>query len=457
LIQYAKKPDRCNGERMTTETRESTRVFIVITTFHPIVGGSETQALLQGRRLRQLGLEATILTFRHNKSWAEYDEIDGLPVMRVGGLLLGRRERLPRIFQKVLYIVALSVMGWKVWRYRHRYDVLHVYALNLVALPTAFACFLSGKPMVVAVRCANSGTEEAYSPMPDVYGEPRAVGDLEDLDRLGKPVKRLTRFLLQRIHAVIVILSTRMQEYLVCHDFTFPDIDRTFRAAAYPIAQPLLIPNGVDTTRFFPSSLEASHSQTVICMARLTYQKGIDVLLQAWHFVHKELPEARLIIAGTGPLQTQLADMVQTLRLGESVKFVGLQRNVAELLHRGSIATLPSRWEGMPNAILEAMACGLPVVATRVSGSEDVITHEVNGLLVEPEDSQALAQALSALLRDPARASAYGKAARETIEQNYSLEHITNTYVELYQRMAGYGGFVPRSKSSESHLTEEKI
>src|SRR5262249_42375587 len=161
------------------------------------------------------------------------------------------------------------------------------------------------------------------------------------------------------------------------------------------------------------------------------------VLLQAWHLVHKEFPGARLIVAGAGPLQAQLAWMVKALHIEDSVEFVGLQSDIPAVLRQGSIATLPSRWEGMPNAVLEAMACGLPCVATRVSGTEDIITHGVNGLLVEPEDYQAMAQALLVLLRDPVLTSAYGKAARERIEQDYSLEHITGIYLELYRRMVG--------------------
>lgn len=436
-------------EKNEGKNMRNTRVFIVIATFYPSVGGAEKQALAQGRSLRQRGLDATIVTFRHDKSWARYDIIDGVPVIRIAGLFLGRRAGFPRILQKVLYFIALIAMGCMLWHYRQRYDVLHVYQLNLLTLPTALACYLSGKPMVVAVRCAGSGRKEppqhqvslmagpldTHDPMLNVYEETRAEGDLDDLRRLGKPVIRFTRSLLQRIHAVVVILSTRMQEYLASHDFTFPNAGMDVGAAAYPCPQPLLIPNGVDTSRFHPPTEDALHSQTVVCTARLCYQKGFDVLLQAWHAVHKELAEARLIIAGIGPLQAQLAYMAEALDLGGSVEFAGLQSDVVGVLHRASIATLPSRWEGMPNAILEAMACGLPCVATRVSGTEDIITHEVNGLLVEPEDSQALAQALLALLRDPSRSSAYGKAARERIEQNYAVEHITDIYVELYERM----------------------
>ncbi len=93
----------------------------------------------------------------------------------------------------------------------------------------------------------------------------------------------------------------------------------------------------------------------------------------------------------------------------------------------------------MPNALLEAMACGLPCVATRVSGSEDIIQHGVNGLLVESEDYRDMAQALLTLLHDPLLAQKYGQAARKTVERHYSLEQVMDRYVELYQRIAGNG------------------
>jgi len=93
----------------------------------------------------------------------------------------------------------------------------------------------------------------------------------------------------------------------------------------------------------------------------------------------------------------------------------------------------------MPNALLEAMACGLPCVATRVSGSEDIIQHGVNGLLVGSEDYQGMAQALLTLLHDRLLAQKYGQAARETVERHYSFEQVVDRYVELYQRIAGDG------------------
>jgi len=230
--------------------------------------------------------------------------------------------------------------------------------------------------------------------------------------------------LLIQTRAVVVILSTRMKEYLATHDLLLPGVQ--------------LIPNGVDIGRFHPIYDEAmlkTRENTVVCVSKFRYEKGNDVLLQAWHIVHKELPQARLILVGGGPLQKQLQRMAEALQITESIEFVGLQSDVPAQLHQAAIAILPSRWEGMPNALLEAMSCGLPCVATRVSGSEDIIRHGVNGLLVEPEDYQEMAQALLLLLRNPELTQTYGDSARATIETHYSLEHVTDNYVELYQML----------------------
>jgi glycosyltransferase involved in cell wall biosynthesis len=429
---------------ISNEEREvsNPRIYIAIPTFHPQVGGAETQTLAQARNLCERGYAATVITFRHKKMWLPGEVIQGVPVIRVAGALLGGREKLPRPIQRLLYLLALLVMGWTLWRQRQCYDVLHVCQLGLLTLPAAIVCRLTGKPMlIVIISAAGSGlgkVTKSHGKASLIAGPPGATtswlqagrqtligGDLEGLERLGRPVVRLVRSLLHRTHTPIVILSSRMRGYLAAHDFDLPDVQ--------------LISNGVDITRFEPAHADTStggREQVVVCVSKLRYEKGIDVLLQAWCLVHQQAPQARLIIVGSGYLQTQLECMAKELGIANSVEFTGLQSDIPAQLHRGSLTVLPSRWEGMPNALLEAMACGLPCVATRVSGSEDIIQHGVNGLLVESEDYQGMAQALLTLLHDPVLAQRYGQAARETVERHYSLERIMDRYVELYQRIA---------------------
>lgn len=420
------------------------RIYITIASFHPLVGGAEIQARGHSAHLRRRGHEVTVVTLRHERTWPASDVLDGVPVLRVGGRPLWGRSELPRPLRKLAYLFGLLALGWTLWRHRQRYDILHVYQLTLVTLPAAVVCLLTGKSLVVVV-CSTGpgigpGTELAMqekvtllsgpldpsTPWLQVDARTAMPGDLVALEQLGQPAVRCTRWLLRRIDARLIVLSSRMQTYLALHHFDLPGT--------------LLIPTAVDTTRFAPACPIPSVDErtgVVICIAKLRYEKGIDVLLHAWRLVHEQAPHARLIIVGDGSIREQLERLTQVLGIAESVEFTGLQSDIPVQLRRGSIAVLPSRWEGLSNALLEAMACALSCVATRVSGSEDVIQHGINGWLVEPEDYRGMAQALLRLLHDPALAQQYGCAARRTIEQHYSFTQITDRYLELYQSLVG--------------------
>ncbi len=419
------------------------RIYIVIGTFHPLVGGAENQALAQAIKVKERSFEVTVVTFRHDSKWARREIVENIPVQRVAGILLGKRGKLPELLQKFLYVLALAAMGWTLWQQRHRYDVLHVHQFNKLILPVALACWLARKPIIIVVHSTGREKSERDSNRLSLLAGPLesalpwlrvdaprsswAGGDVADIERLGKLVMFFTRSLLVYMRAVPVVISSRMKDYLAHYHFHLPGTQ--------------LIPNGVDITRFQPGYLAHSpqeRASTVICVARLSYEKGIDVLLQAWYLV-QQVPDlkARLLIVGSGPHETQLKLLAQELGIADSVEFAGMQSDIPLYLHRSSIAVLPSRWEGMPVALLEAMACGLACVATRVSGSEDIIQHRVNGLLVEPEGYQAMACALLTLLQNPQLVKEFSEEARQTVEKQYSLERITDSYIDLYRRCAG--------------------
>lgn len=405
------------------------RIVIVIATFYPHVGGAEHQALLQCQALRSWGYEATIVTLRHKRAWPRHDVVEGAPVLRVGGALLGDRERLPTPLRRLAYLLGVLSMGWVLFRLRRNYDLVQLYRLTAIILPVAFVCGVINKPLITVLCSASSSREisaESAEPF-TASGSRERNGDLESLAYLGKPVIGLTRFLLRRARAAMWVLSERMKGDLVAYHF--------------PTAGSRVVPSILDLERFHPADSAPRPPQTsqiILFFGRLVYPKGVDVLLRAWGRVRQEASvrlRARLIIAGEGPLRAEYEQLAQSLGVMDSVEFVGLQRDIVPWLHRSDVVVLPSRWEGMPNAVLEAMACGLPCVATRVSGSEDLIQDGVNGLLVEPDDDEALASALLSLLRDPALCQQYGHAARSTVEERYSLDYVTGMYLELYQQV----------------------
>lgn len=414
------------------------RICIAISTFHPLVGGAETQTLAQCQRLIETGYPTWVITFHHKQIWSPYDRVNGVPIRRVAGALIGKREKLPRIVQRSLYFLAMLVMAITIWRERNNFDILQVCQFSLLVLPLALICYIAKKPMTIIVISAGaekpSKTSEAAklvagpldpnTPWLRVDGKTWIDGDLYGLQSAGTIVVKITRWLLKQVRAVVIVLSTRTESYLKKNGFDLPGTQ--------------IIPNGVDTTRFQPAPPKRELDQrakTVICVSKARYEKGLDVLLQAWYIVHKHVPEAHLVIVGNGPVQPQLEHMVNALNIEQSVEFAGLQMDIPAQLHRGLIGILPSRWEGMPNALLEAMACGLACIATRVSGSEDVIQSGVNGLLVESEDYQGMAQALVTLLQSQELTLQYGAAAHALIEQSYTLDHVLNMYIQLYHNL----------------------
>ncbi len=171
----------------------------------------------------------------------------------------------------------------------------------------------------------------------------------------------------------------------------------------------------------------------VACVARLDPVKDLGTLLTAI----ASLPRAQLILVGDGPDRAALEARARELGIASRTNFLGFRADVNELLGAADVFALSSLTEGMSIAALEAMAAGLPVVATRVGGTPDVVEDGVTGILVPARDPGALAAALGPLLDDPARREALGGAGRERVRARFSLEATARRYLEAYDRFAG--------------------
>ena len=158
----------------------------------------------------------------------------------------------------------------------------------------------------------------------------------------------------------------------------------------------------------------------------------------------------RLHLVGDGIFRPQMERIAAELGIQDTVVFLGQRTDTIELLQQSWGFVLPSRWEGMPNALLEAMACGLPCIATRVSGSEDIISEECNGLLVEPEQPAEMALALRRIIEDSELAQRLGKEGRRCVVSDYQLTKLAEQSLELYRRLLK--GWVSRQKYSTHPL-----
>jgi glycosyltransferase involved in cell wall biosynthesis len=192
----------------------------------------------------------------------------------------------------------------------------------------------------------------------------------------------------------------------------------------------VVIPNGVAVP--VEASYERRGAPVIGTLARLARQKGLDVLLDAVAIVARDQPDVRLMIAGGGPLESELRAQAADLGLEHSVDFLGWVENGRSLLPTFDVFVLPSRWEGMPIALLEARAAGLPTVATDVGGAREVIDDGHDGWVVPPEDPEALAHALLDLVQDPAKREAWGRAARTHTAVVYGLPEMVRRTELLY-------------------------
>jgi len=177
----------------------------------------------------------------------------------------------------------------------------------------------------------------------------------------------------------------------------------------------------------------------VLAASRHEFQKGLDVLLEAWPRVKESIPEARLVVAGReGNLSPRLRALVEELDLSGDVSFLGARRDVPDLMTAADAFALPSRWEGFGSVLLEAMALGTPVVASDLPPVQEVLDD--CGRLVPPGDPLALAGTLIEVLRDRASALDRTRRARERFEDRFAMGRVARQMVDFYERALGARG-----------------
>lgn len=173
----------------------------------------------------------------------------------------------------------------------------------------------------------------------------------------------------------------------------------------------------------------------LINLSRFWPEKAHDVLVRGFHRIAQECPQARLWLAGVGPGEGEVRALVAALGLEPSVRFIGFQPDLPELLALVDIQVHPSHAEGVPLAVCEGMAAGLPIVATRVGGIPEVLRHDHSAVLVDPGNPEALARAVLGLIADPARQKSLGAAAQRFLREAYSLEVAAERVQALYEEM----------------------
>lgn len=224
------------------------------------------------------------------------------------------------------------------------------------------------------------------------------------------------------------------------------------RCAAEAIAEELRLPvsefevlaNGVDERRFAPTQDRLavrrrlglpSDGRVVLSVGNLKPVKGHDVLLEAIRSLGGAADGLCFVLAGKDYLDGDLQRWAGEHLGGRDVRFVGEQQEVLPWYQAADVFVLPSRWEGMSNALLEAMSCGLPAIATAVGGNGEVIQHERTGLLVRPDDAAELCSAIRLLANDEGRRAALGEAGQQDVHRRFSADGAVGAYAERYEEL----------------------
>jgi glycosyltransferase involved in cell wall biosynthesis len=365
------------------------RLLLVNYEFPPLGGGAGNATANFARELAALGHETHVLSSAY-RDLPRDETIDGYRIHRVP--TLRRAADHCTAFEMLIYMASACAAVTFTRRGRDWDGIIAFFGIP--SGPIAYlAAHRSRAPYIVSLRGA------------DVPGH-----QPEQLRRQHQLAGAVIRFLWQRATAV------------VANSAGLAETAKRF-APELPIA---IVPSGVNTDFFTPAA-EPLQTPHMLYVGRLSQEKGVDVLLQA---LARLTGDWQLSIAGDGPERPHLEAMA-----GPRVRFLGWQ-DKCELRKRyqeASIFVLPSRYEGMANVVLEAMASGLPVVATTVGGNAELIVPGETGRLVPPDAPDALAEALQPLLHDPELRIRYGRAGRTRVEQHFGWRATAEAYIQYIQ------------------------
>jgi glycosyltransferase involved in cell wall biosynthesis len=238
-------------------------------------------------------------------------------------------------------------------------------------------------------------------------------------------------------HLVVARLSGRWVQRHVCVSQAVREFSR--RETGLPENKLVVIPNGVDAQRFasaVPCPLEslglAPGRRAIVYVGRLEEQKGLAWLLEQMPRVLGPAPDYDLLLVGAGPQREPLMLAAERLGIGRRVHFAGYRPDVAEILAASDLLVLASEWEGMPNAVLEAMASGKPVVAANVDGVLEALGPAAVEQVFPPRDAEAFVRKVLAILDDPLLAARLGQQNQQRARQEFSLEAMVGAYQQLY-------------------------
>lgn len=367
------------------------RVLMFIQTLE--LGGSETQCVEVARQLKEEGYDVAVGCLRAGGPLKTKLNEMGLECVEfpVPGSLLR-----PNTIWQMLKLVAFIR--------RRKIRVVHTNDLysNLFAVPAAW---LARVPVIVSSR--------------------------RDLGRWWwyTPARRKILRRIQSLSTRVLVNSEAVRQELITREGFAPE-------------SIFVVYNGIDTEKFQPAKANrenllsgiSPNNKLIIMVANMhTGVKGHGDLIEAARTVREACPETRFVLAGDGEMRAFFEEQVRSMGLTDMFVFLGHRTDIPELISCCDIGVLASKTEGLPNAVLEYLAAGLPVVATAVGGVPEIIENEIHGLLIPPESPAALSTAIIRLLKDPQLREQLGRAGQERVQTRFNFSELLAGLRKMYE------------------------
>jgi glycosyltransferase involved in cell wall biosynthesis len=401
-------------------------VLMIVQSLPPLpAGGAEIQALRLSKKLVERGIEVLFVMPGVGKvrGKTEWEGIPGyalhsLPNYLLDILFFVKKKTKPRISKieyddasektdaiispigmgpRLRYLIFLRNVRAFLRARKNNIDIIHVHTIEWPAYVAALMGREFGKKVVIKDSTMNG-----------IYNILRYPS--------GKQKQQL---LITDGH--FVAMSTAIKSNLL--------------SAGVPLSSISTIPNGIDI-QVPAKSRTLRNLQKLIFVGNLYQQpaKGIDILLKAWPEVQEKCKNVQLLVAGEGDISAY-TEYARGKGIAGTVRFLGKQKDIGSLLDESDLFVLPSRREGMSNALMEAMLREMPCIATDISGNQDLIVNGEHGLLVPPADSHALASAIIYMIQHPDEAYRMGKRAGVAIREKADMNSVAEKYIKLYNNL----------------------
>ena len=378
---------------------EAVGIVMLMRQFYPRTGGYQNQALGLATELMKSGLRIQVVTQRHG-TLSPFEIHQGIPIHRVFAFRSG---------PLAAWSYLASAFYWMM-RNKDLFQIIHAHRSSS-GLVAGVIGFLLRKPVLYKLT----------------------RGDEID-------VKGLRSQLVGRLKTACLRIT--VGKFVSLTEETVEDL----RGLGVPCERIAKIPNGINfeyrMKKYDRNKIRAglswdSDATVVTFVGRLAPDKGVDWLLEIWRIVSQADKRARLLLIGDGPDRAALIARAKSLGIDDTVTFVGRQEDVYKFFAASDIFVLPSRLEGISNALLEAMSQGLPVVAgdDELGGNRSVITDKQDGFIVPLENTEIFAETLLALLRDQGLRREMGQRAQQKVKEAFSVESVTRGYLQVYREL----------------------